>query len=130
MDNKIKSSQSSNVEGAVLSNLWKKVLAETNLVNALDFLITKYVDQSNHSMKVQKRRTKSSLTKNIYSDDMTWKTFVDLMFNFLKIKRIELVIKLHHPNNDVTMHSITFKPDNNANKDEIDKKYGDSKNEK
>ena len=106
MDKKISSKKITNrKEGAVLSKLWFKILEETDLINAIVPLINRYTNKAN-SMKAVKTKTKSSLTKNIYSHDMTWRVFLDLMFNFINVKKMEFSVKVTHPNGDVTLHVV------------------------
>ena len=78
-------------------------------MNALEFMITKYVsknDKTGNRVQAVKRKTKSSLEKNIYADEMTWKTFIDLLFNFLNVVKIDISIKLTHANGQETIHSV------------------------
>lgn len=106
-----------NSEGAILATLWLKVLEETNLINAVEPLIDRYVNKSN-SMKSVKRKTKSSLTKNIHSKDMTWKIFLDLMFNFINVKRIDFSIKITFANAETRV--ITLPVNHNDIEEERD----------
>lgn len=115
MDNRIKLSDINNrTEGSVLATLWRNVLTETNMLPALDYFVDRYVNNSKgmeSRVKAVKRKTKSTMMKNVTANDMTWKTFLDLMFNFLKVKRIIISIKLTHAGGNETIHSVTV---NNA----------------
>lgn len=106
MDNDLSSDKvTGNNEGAILAKLWLLVLEETNLKNAVIPLINRYVNKSN-SMKSVKRKTKSSLIKNIHSKDMTWKIFLDLMFNFINVKRIDFHMRITHANGDTSIVTL------------------------
>lgn len=115
MDNRIKLTDINNrTEGSVLATLWRNVLTETNMLPALDYFVDRYVNNSKgmeSRVKAVKRKTKSTMMKNVTANDMTWKTFLDLMFNFLKVKRIVISIKLTHPGGNESVHSVTV---NNA----------------
>lgn len=95
------------VEGSILVNLWHKILRETNYIYALEYMVAKYTAKNKSSIKAEKRRTKSSIIKNITSDVMTWKTFIDLIFNFLNVKKMTMSLRLEYPNGKETIHSIT-----------------------
>jgi hypothetical protein len=115
MDNRIKLTDINNrTEGSVLATLWRNVLKETNMLPALDYFVDRYVNNTKgmeSRVKAVKRKTKSTMMKNVTTNDMTWKTFLDLMFNFLKVKKITITIKLTHANGDDTIHSVVV---NNA----------------
>lgn len=97
----------SRTEGSILSKLWRNILVDTNMDNALDYLVTRYMsDHSNSTIKADKRKTKSSIIKNITADDMTWKTFLDILFNFLRVRRIEFCVKLTRASGDISVHSV------------------------
>jgi len=106
-----------NNEGATLAKLWLKVLEESNLIHAVGPLIDRYVNKSN-SMKSVKRKTKSSLIKNIHSKDMTWKIFLDLMFNFINVKKIDFSVKITFANGDTRVVNLPI--DHNNLDGEID----------
>lgn len=110
----------SNNEGGVIVRLWRKILYETNLINNIHNLILVYQmkNNKNDQMKVRKRKTKSSLIKNIWAPEMTWKTFIYLLENFLNVRKIDISIKLTHDNGEESIHSVTINnvKENNVNK--------------
>ena len=95
-------------QGSVLSVLWRKIVTENHMQNNILHMIDLYAKNSAGSMKMQKRKTKSSLTKNIIAEDMTWNIFTDLMFNFLKIRKIRLDITLQFHSGNESMHHVVF----------------------
>jgi hypothetical protein len=98
-------------EGGVLAALWRKVLAENNYMQILDYLIDRYVsknDEFNGRVSKIKKKAKSTLISNVTTGDMTIKTFFDLVFNFLKVKKMTISIKLTFPNNAESVHSVTI----------------------
>lgn len=108
----IKFDQVSRSEGGTLAKLWRKVLEENNYLPAIPFLVNRYIRTSNEmSNRVAdvKRKTKSTLIANITASDMTFKTFTDLLFNFLKVKRVEIIVKVTLPDDTVRAHSVIVK---------------------
>ena len=96
-------------ESGILAGLWRNILRDNNYIPALDYLVTKYVaktDKMNGRVQNIKRKTKSSIIKNITDSEMSIKTFIDLLFNFLNVKKIDISIKLTFPNGNETIHSI------------------------
>jgi hypothetical protein len=113
----IKFDQVSRSEGGTLAKLWRKILEENNYLPAIPFLVNRYIRTTNEmSNRVTdvKRKTKSTLIANITATDMTFKTFTDLLFNFLRVKRIEITVKVTLPNDTVREHSITVKGEDNG----------------
>jgi len=107
----------SNKEGGILVRLWRTILEETNYYNSLDYLTSRYVNDTARasSVKAGRRQTKSSLIKNITSNNMSWRTFVDLLRTFLKVKDAEFSVKLTFHNGDTSVHSVKL-----INQDEED----------
>ena len=99
----------SNKDSGVLANLWRRVVRESNLQNSLNHLADRYVKKTNPiSQRVAnvKKRTKSTVLKNISDPDMTIKTFLDLIFNLLGAKKLTISIKITYPNGTETIHSL------------------------
>ena len=98
-------------EAGVLAALWRDVLDKLKLIPALDILIKKYIsDSDKKAMSIQsvKKKTKSTLVANITATGMTFKTFLDLLFNFLRVRRVHISIKLELYNGDESVHSVTI----------------------
>jgi len=107
----------SNNEGGLLARLWKNVLLDNNLSGAIPHLVTRYVTKTmKMDVKNAKRKTKSSLLENINSKEMTWKTFTNLIFNFINVRKMDINIKLTLSNGDETYHNLSI--DNEKNKKE------------
>ncbi len=99
-------------EGGILTKLWRNVLKDNNLEPALSYFVTRYVTKSNKiDSENVRRKTKSSLINNITASEMTWKTFTNLIFNVLLVKKMSINIKLTMPNGDTTFHNVLI--DNN-----------------
>lgn len=112
--------QISNNESGVLAKLWRKILIENNLENALPLLINMYIknnDETDGRSLTVKKKNKSTLTSNITATDMTFKTFLDLVFRLLKVTKIDISVKLTFSNGRETTHSVSAIPANNQQLD-------------
>lgn len=104
-----------NNESGVLSALWRNIVLQLNILPAMDVLISRYCNSSSTNLGNEqsiKKKTKSTLVANITSTGMTFKTFLDLLFNFLRVKKINISVKLTYANGDESFHSINV--DQNA----------------
>lgn len=104
-----KSKKPSNTPSGALSVLWRKIIKENNLNSIMDFLIRNYIKKmdikslENNSIR---KKNKATLVSTITSSEMTFKTFIDLLFNLLNVRRVKLTIHLEFPNGNQTEHSI------------------------
>lgn len=99
-------------EGGVLSKLWRKILTENNFTPMLGYLINRYVNKHNSdSNSVIKTKSKSTLIYNIASTKMTFKVFLDLVFNFLRAKKLTISIKVEFANGMESVHTIAVEND-------------------
>lgn len=96
-------------EGGVLTKLWRSILRENNLLPKLDLLVSRYVrktDQMSDRVQAVKRKHKFTLIKNITDDEITFKTFLDLLFNFLEVIQVDITISLKFANGEKSVHNI------------------------
>jgi len=107
-----------NTEGAILATLFKSVIMDLNYNNKKEWLISRYINRGN-MLKVMKKKTASSLSKNIESDSITWKVFIDLLLNLLNVKKCVFKIELTHSNGVVTRNQVTV-TNPNAEKEKDD----------
>lgn len=101
-------------EGGVLAGLWRKIIKDIGYDRHLDYLVSRYVaktDKMNGRVQNVRRKTKSSLIKNITSSEMTFKTFLDLLFNYIGVKKIDISIKLTFNNGSESVHSMAVRND-------------------
>ena len=104
----------SNTEGGVLAQLWRNIIKDNNLESFVPHMVTRYVGKANKlAPKQAKLKAKSTILSNINAKAMTWKTFLDLVFNFLGAVRVDVTVKVTFANGDETYHTITA--DNSAN---------------
>ena len=101
-----------NKEGSILVKLWRNILTETNYINAIEYLVNRYANKGSSSVKMVKKKTKSSMIKNVTSTEMTWKTFIDLIFNILNVKKMTISVKLQYPNGKESIHSVVVEDTN------------------
>jgi len=107
--------------GGALAKLWRNTLRDNNLYPSIGYLVTRYTSRNSVTdSKNSVRKTKASLISNIRSGEMTWKTYLKLLFEFLGVRKVDITIKLTLANNSETLHSITVVNDNI--KDDNDKK--------
>lgn len=95
-------------ESGVLAALWRAVLRDNGFIPALDLLVQRYVDRGNKASEQSsvKLKNKSTLISNITAGEMTFKTFLDLIFNFLHVRKITFTVKLTFANGNETLHTI------------------------
>lgn len=113
-------------ESGILTRLWRKIIKDNNLTSYLPMLVDQYVNETHMlddqdtnkakdpATKALKRKSKSTMINNITANEMTFKTFMDLVFNLLKVKRITLSVKITFNNGDENVHSVVI--DNNKGK--------------
>lgn len=95
------------IENSILVKLWRKILRETNMINALEVLAERYANKSsNSSVTMVKKRTKSRLMADATTNNMSWKIFVTLIFGILNVKKMTITVKLDYPNGESTIHSV------------------------
>lgn len=96
-DIKLEDKPISNSESGILAATWRKLIIENELKPALDHLVNRYVSESDPThgrVKNIKRRNRSTLISNICASDMTFKTFIDLIFNLLRGVKLDIHIKV------------------------------------
>lgn len=97
-------------ESGVLAALWRKILIENNFMPALGMLVSRYLkDQEAKEGRVKnlRKKNRSTVVNNIAATEMTFKTFLDLIFNLLKVKRCDISIKLTYHNGNTSTHSVS-----------------------
>jgi len=104
-------------EGGLIAALWRNILKDLNYTNKLPWLIEQYI----RNTKPEGRKTKASITKNAHSGDMTFKTFMLLLFNVLSVKKITFSVKLTFDNGDETVHGIAALNDNSGTRNKLKK---------
>lgn len=105
-------------ESGILAKLWRKILIDNNFLPALDLLVKRYIERNDilaGRVTNFKKKNKSTITTNITAPEMTFKTFLDLVFNLLRAKRLDISIKVTFHSGKETVHSVSI------TNDEVDK---------
>lgn len=104
--------------GSILSKLFRKIMEETGAINQATALMDPYLINSG--------KEKSAAKTSISAEFMSWKGFIDLLTNYLKIRKIVFSVKLDHgidkKTNEpiITVHEITVRA-NGAKDQDIEK---------
>lgn len=100
----------------MLALLWQRFLKNSNYIYSLDLLIEEYNVETRRlgGAKKSNRKTKASLTDDVYSGSMSVRTFTHIMYNLIDTDSMSLGISLTHSNSYITRHSVVSnKNDNN-----------------
>lgn len=100
-------------ESGVLAQIWRKILLENNYDKALDVLVQRYVDRADRAKEKDatlKMKNKSTLITNITAPEMTFKTFLDLLFNLLTVRSVTMTVKLTFHNGSERLTTIRIEP--------------------
>lgn len=106
------SEPTSKTESGVLAKLWRSILRENGYAPALGPLVERYLTSQEEMTKripSLKKKNKSTLVSNITSTEMTIKTFLDLVFNLLRVRKLDISVKLTFHNGKETVHSVSVK---------------------
>lgn len=125
----------SNTESGVLAKLWRKLLIERGITPSLGLLIDRYLqdqhlNEENLAQNV-KKKNRSTLISNITAKEMTIKTFLDLLRNLIKVKRLVIHIEITTAGGETSVHSLAVTGDNNIANSKLnaDKKTEGDKND-
>lgn len=121
-------------EAGVLTMLWRRILKDNRLTppSRLNPFIDRYLetnDPTEGRVANLKKKNKATIIKNITAPEMTFKTFLDLVFNFLGVVKIDLSIKIHFPNGDNSVHTVTVFSNKNKNRNLNDVNLTETKEE-
>jgi len=100
MESKFK--EVASTENGILARLWRRIVFDNNLQNALPFLIQRYSKKGT--------RNTSTIVSLITNSELTWKAFVFLVFEILTVKELELTLELTK-NDEVYKVSIKLTKD-------------------
>lgn len=101
----------SNTESGVLACLWRKILTERKIIPSLGLLIDRYLqdqqlNEENSSNNI-KKKNRSTLISNITAKEMTIKTFLDLIINLIKVKKLVIHIEITTIGGETSVHSLS-----------------------
>lgn len=109
-----------NTESGILAMLWRKILVESGILPGITFLINRYLARTKTESDTLKKKNRSTLISDITATQMSWKTFTDLLFSLLCVKKVEFIVKIHWETK-ITTHSATVLPSSVSNKNPIEK---------
>lgn len=123
----LKNIKPANTEHGVLTKLWLIILRDRGYLNIMRQLITRYVDSTNLTSSVTAKKTKASITADVTAPEMTWKKFLNLLFNVLRVKKLVITVKIVGEDDTESYHSVTVP---NPNEFKKEKKGGNTKSNK
>ena len=113
----------SNNEAGLLATLWRNILRDNNMSpEFLSLLVDEYINTTHKlesdggDVKPLKRKSKSTMINNITDTQMTIKTFMDLLLNLIKVRKVAISVKLTYNNGDETVHTVVVNNKNNKGK--------------
>jgi len=106
LKNKLRLKSPDRTIGGKMANLWRTVLADLDLVDQINGLLSSY----NRKYKADKSSSSlinsHTLRTNAFADNISLKGLVLLLSNLIHIKKIRFTITLTHSNNIETSHDV------------------------
>ena len=96
----------SNTPGSLLGRLWRSILSGTGYGNRLYSLVLMSI--SSNISNTQRRKDKNQIMNNVQQEDMTWKLFLSLLQDVIKVKRVKFRIDLVLPDNTKSTHTVEW----------------------
>jgi len=102
-------------EDGILTSLFRNMLVKSGLIPYLSFRINEYVRNGGS-------KNKASIFKIIFNGEMTWKSFMFLIFDILKVEKMTISIKLQLNKDKTVEHTmdVMFNSHNKSSKKEKD----------
>ena len=98
-------------EGITLSELWKEIVKdEVGSVDKLDRLLANYDNRykpKKGDTSTIKKKSLHSISMDAYSKSITWKAFVNLLFNVINVKKFRLIIELEYSPTKKKSYEVT-----------------------
>ena len=91
----------SDFEDGMLTKLFRNIITSTGIINNIGSYMNAYVRKGG-------KKPKSQITKLILDEGMTWKSFIFLIFEVLRVVRIDITLNLHYENGEVSEHRMEF----------------------
>lgn len=102
-------------EDGILADLFRKVIVDLGYVNNMKSLITAYKRRGG-------RKSAATVTRLVFDGDLTWKSFIFLLFHIIHVKKAIITIKLEHESGLVSEHSTEVEFDHGSDEDSKNKK--------
>jgi len=103
-------SPTANTPHGVLAKLWRTIVIDTGNLRNLSARINNYRSQRVGQLvnsKTIENRTDSQLRSEVNKVELTWNSFIFLVFKILNARRITITISITHANGNVSNTSIT-----------------------
>lgn len=117
----------------VLASLWRKVILENKLSTYLGIMVNNYLSKSkalDSKSDAIKRKNKTTLVENITASKMTFKTFVDLLFNVVGCIKLDISIKVYFKGGKTSVHTVTLTHVENTDDEEAEDEGKDTPSSK
>jgi len=98
-----------NTPHGALAKLWRIIIRDNNLEKNLGYLVSRYVEMNSPCAKNLKRKTKSTIEADVTANELTWKKFTHLIFQYLGAVRLDVTIRVTYPNGKCTNHTVGLK---------------------
>lgn len=105
----------------ILASLWRKIIIENKLTMHLGIMVNNYLTKTkalDSKSDAIKRKNKTTLVENITASKMTFKTFVDLLFNVVGCIKLDISVKVHFKGGKTSVHTITITHVENTDEEE------------
>jgi len=100
------SKESASNEHGMLARLWRKIIFENNLEKNLLYFIDRY----SRRLDVSKKKSKGVVVKVALDKQISFKSFLFLLFEVLRIKKVRLCVELDWGKR-TTKHCINILPE-------------------
>jgi len=107
----------SSTEDGLLTKLFREVMFGTGRINTISSDISKYILKGG-------TKAKASVQNNVIDSEMSWKTFVFLIFEILQMKKMTLTVEVEHDSGIVTTHSVVTVAKKVRRKTKVKRKEG------
>lgn len=96
-----------NKDSALLSKLFRNIIKDRSMLFQMETKVDEYIlNAHKDDIRVVKSLTKTQINNKILDEEMTWKNFIDLIFNVLRFRKLRLVVELTDQKGNTTMHEI------------------------
>ena len=103
-------SPTANTPHGILAKLWRTIVIDTGNLRNLSTNISNYRNQRVGQLansKTIENRTDSQLRSEVNKTELTWNSFIFLVFKILNARRITITISITHANGKTSDTSIT-----------------------
>lgn len=96
-----------NKDSALLSKLFRSIIKDRGMLFQMETKVDEYIlNAHKDDIRVVKGMTKTQINNKMLDEEMTWKNFIDLIFNVLRFRKLRLVVELTDQKGNTTMHEI------------------------